>query len=172
MGRLHAESMLLKQGSLTLDSCSLSVCGGEGAEAEQMGFQTALSLYVHFWTPLAVIVGAFQVEVMMEAWVTDAIVPTPKEHCKLIFGLTGRSVILLDRGTSEVHLASISALHLLKLVPALLLLATWLKSRMWRICYMNNQHCMGDVDCCWWVLQGFVIWRCNSNIKRKNETCT
>lgn len=27
MGRIRAESMLLQQGSMTLDSCSLSLCG-------------------------------------------------------------------------------------------------------------------------------------------------
>lgn len=62
MGRIHAESMLLQQGSMIPDSCSLPLLGGEGAEAEHTGFQTGLSLYVHFWTLLAGILGAFRVQ--------------------------------------------------------------------------------------------------------------
>lgn len=69
-----------------------------------------------------------------------------REHCKFIFVSDWEECNCIrqgDMGDTSCQLTS-SALNLLKLVPALLLLRALLKSRMWRICYMKNQQCMGD----------------------------
>lgn len=162
MGRIHAESMLLQQGSMIPDSCSLPLLGGEGAEAEHTGFQTGLSLYMHFWTLLAGILGAFQVQAWWKhRWLIPLWSATAKEGNTVnsFWGLTGRSVILFGRGTSGIHLASLSLqLSIFSNCCQFYCILQHCSKAECRECYMKNQQCMGDVDCCWWVLQGFVIW--------------
>lgn len=90
---------------------------------------------------------------MVEVSVTDAIVvcwSKGRECCKLIFGPDWEECYFIRPGDvrdTSCQLIS-SALSLLKLLPVLLLLARLLRSRMCSICYMKNQQCMGDVDCC------------------------
>lgn len=117
----------------------------EGAEAEEMGFQTALGLYVHFWTLLAGILGAFQVEVQWKCrWLILLWSATAKEGNTVnsFLGLTGRSVIVLSRETSEIHLASL---------PVQLLIFS---NQCQLHCFL--QHC-SKAEC-----GEFVTWRISS----------
>lgn len=139
MGRIHAESMLLQQGSMMLDSCSLSFCGRKEQRLNRWASRLHLA---SMCTLLAGILGAFQVEVcwkhrwLMLLWSGTA---KGRNTVNSFLGLTGRSVTVLGKGPSGIHLASFPV--------QLSVFSNWCQL------YCFLQHC-SKVEC-----GEFVTWR-------------